>query len=156
MKSLSNFTIALIVVTTICSASIGIIAGSHFGRTNSTPEPTTLHLVDPNYFAAPPQRAIVSPGGFTGFGLQAFPGEVIASGTLVAAAQDGNGGGTLVFHEGGRETLIRYRNGPKIRRIVTGANLFTGATVLLRLEGGTTVSMLHIPFDHSHRSSESP
>jgi len=143
-------------LTVVCSASAGTIAGSHLATSNSAPEPTTLHLVDPNYFAAPPQRTIVSSGGFTGFGLLAIPGDVIASGTLIALEHDGNDRGILVFREGGRETSIRYSNGSKISRIVTGATLFKGARVLVHLNEGTVVSMLHVRAEHSRGDGESP
>lgn len=156
MKSAANPAIALILVTLICSVSIGTIVGTHLGRTHSTIEPTTLTLVDPNNFAGPPHQAILSAGGFTGFGSLGIPGEVIASGTLIVSEQDENGGGTLVFREGGRETSIHYRDRSKIRRIVTGANLFEGATVLLHLDEGITVGMLHVVSEHLHRGSESP
>ena len=145
MRSLSRAATALGLIGLVAAAFAGAVIGVRAGANASEPAVSVLRVVDPVLSAGPPEHARRSAGGFTGFGAAALAGEVIAGGSLVAVEANDQGGGTLVFRDGARETSVRYLDATRLRELVSGADLSEGATVVLRLEDGDVVSLLHIP-----------
>ena len=145
MRSLSRAATALGLLGIGLAMVAGALLGVRPRADASAPGVSKVRVRDPLLSAGPPERARESVGGFTGFGGAALAGEVIAGGVLVSVEPNENGGGTLVFRDGGRETTIRYRDTTRLRELVAGAVLAPDDTVLLRFEDGDVVSVLRIP-----------
>ena len=147
MRRLSRPATAVGLIGLALAMTAGAILGVRLGSSASEAGVSELRIADPELFAGPPVDARRSSGGFTGFGLAALPGEVIAGGELVSVEPSDDGGGTLVFRDGGRQTSVRYLDDTRLFELVANADLALGDTVLLRLNGSKVVGLLRIAVD---------
>lgn len=146
MRSFSRAATAFGLLGLVAAMALGATLGLRLASNASEADLQEVLVADPALSDGPPAHAQRSAGGFTGFGLTALSGEVIAGGELVSVERDGDGG-TLVFRDASRETSIQYLDTSRLFELVAGTELAPGDTVVLRFEGDEVVGLLRIPFD---------
>ena len=135
----------LVVAGALAAFGGGAAAGMALGERASRPGHDELVLADPALAGAIGERALRSPGGFTGVdGAGSLDGAAVRSGTI-AAVRDG---GFEVASEGSTLTL-RSTSPARLFRIASLAGtLRTGDPVVVRVRAdGTATGILKVPGD---------
>jgi hypothetical protein len=145
VRSLSRAATAIGLAGFAVAALLGAVLGLRLGASASEPGVQELVLTDPAFYAGPPSDARISVAGFTGFGAPALAGEVIAGGEVVSVAASDEGGGTLVFRDGDRETALQYVNASRLYELVGDASLAAGDSVVVRVEDDAVAGVLVVP-----------
>lgn len=135
----------LVVVAALAAFGGGAVTGMALGERASRPGHSELVLADPALAGAVVERALRSPGGFTGFdGAGSLDGAAARSGT-VGATRDG----AFEVASEGSTLSLRSTSPARLFRIASLAGtLRTGDPVVVRVQtDGTATGILKVPSD---------